>query len=188
MLMENPLYYCQHLSASTTNCELKTFKPLYDEVALAKYLKKIAKIHEKDNLNRTYIVRSSVSDIFVGWFGLKVSSLPYQYEKESFLIPAIELTHFAIDERYKKNHKKDEVDITIGEYIFRKLILPIVISVSEQAGCKDLYIFAINKEKLIRYYSERLGFKQLKKIDAEKFMISAVPEYDRDCIFMYQPI
>ena len=51
-----------------------------------------------------------------------------------------------------------------------------------------IYIFALPIEKLIGYYNDKLEFSRLHEIEEEKMHNRIRPEYDKDCIFMYQRI
>ncbi|MBO4630176.1 MAG: hypothetical protein J5687_09535 [Treponema sp.] len=56
---------------------------------------------------------------------------------------------------------------------------------AKYVGVNSLYIYALPEEKLIEYY-KTVGFSRLPK-EQEKFVQYHVkPEYDADCIFMYQ--
>ena len=182
--MTDELFYLEHLSLNLNSYELKMFRVQHEETQLLKYLTKYAKKHEENSVNRIYLVRNKKTKQLVAWFGLKAATLPYNDKHESFLIPAIELTHIAVDERY---HVKIG-EFRIGEYIFHKFVLPIVKEVAQKVSCKDLYVFAIDNPKLINYYKERLGFKEINHIDDKQFFEYAAPDYDEGCKFLYYPL
>ena len=104
------------------------------------------------------------------------------------MIPAIELTHFAVDARYKTIDSQDILSVKTGEFIFWNLILPVVKYVSEKVACKDLFVFSINTPQLISYYKNRLGFQEIENIDDKLFFEYAVPDYDDNCKFLYFPL
>ena len=52
-----------------------------------------------------------------------------------------------------------------GEYIFWNFIIPIVQTVAKLIACKNLFLFAIDTPKLIKYYKTVLGFKEIQNID-----------------------
>ena len=54
--------------------------------------------------------------------------------------------------------------------------------------CKDLFVFSINTPKLIDYYTNRLGFKEIENLDDKLFFEYAVPDYDDSCKFLYFPL
>ena len=188
MNLEAGDYYLEHLSDKINSYELKMFRVQHEEFQLTRYLVKLAKKHQKQLLNKTFLVREKGSDNLVAFYSLKAATLPYNDKESSFLIPAIELTHFAVDERYKTIDLQDSLSVKTGEFIFWNLILPVVKYVSEKAACKDLFVFSINTPKLISYYKNRLGFQEIENIDDKLFFEYAVPDYDDNCKFLYFPL
>ena len=188
MNLEAGDYYLEHLSDKINSYELKMFRVQHEEFQLTRYLVKLAKKHQKQLLNKTFLVREKGSDNLVAFYSLKAATLPYNDKESSFLIPAIELTHFAVDERYKTIDLQDSLSVKTGEFIFWNLILPVVKYVSEKVACKDLFVFSINTPKLISYYKNRLGFQEIENIDDKLFFEYAVPDYDDNCKFVYFPL
>lgn len=188
MTLEAGNYYIEHLSDDVNSYELKKFRTQHGEIQLTKYLVKIAKKHENSMLNKTYLVRDKKNRNLVAWFSLKNATLPYNDKENSFLIPAVELTHFAVDERYRKIGLQDSLAVKTGEFIFWNLILPIVKDAADKVACKDLFVFSINTPKLIDYYTNRLGFKEIENLDDKLFFEYAVPDYDDACKFLYFPL
>ena len=160
------------------------FRVQHDEVQLSAYLRKFAKKHDSEKINRIYLIRSSKTGQLAAWFGLKAATLPYNDVGSSFLIPAVELTHFAVDERFKSI----DDSMRAGEFIFWHFILPVVEEVSENIGCKSLFLFAIDNPKLISYYKTVLGFKEINSVDEKQFFEYAAPDYDEGCRFLYFPL
>ena len=181
-------FYIEELSEELNSYELKSFRIQHEEFQLTRYLVKLAKKHQKQLLNKTFLVREKGSDNLVAFYSLKAATLPYNDKESSFLIPAIELTHFAVDERYKTIDLQDSLSVKTGEFIFWNLILPVVKYVSEKVACKDLFVFSINTPKLISYYKNRLGFQEIENIDDKLFFEYAVPDYDDNCKFVYFPL
>ena len=181
-------FYIEELSEELNSYELKSFRIQHEEFQLTRYLVKLAKKHQKQLLNKTFLVREKGSDNLVAFYSLKAATLPYNDKESSFLIPAIELTHFAVDERYKTIDLQDSLSVKTGEFIFWNLILPVVKYVSEKVACKDLFVFSINTPKLISYYKNRLGFQEIENIDDKLFFEYAVPDYDDNCKFLYFPL
>ena len=181
-------FYIEELSEELNSYELKSFKIQHEEFQLTRYLVKLAKKHQKQLLNKTFLVREKGSDNLVAFYSLKAATLPYNDKESSFLIPAIELTHFAVDERYKTIDLQDSLSVKTGEFIFWNLILPVVKYVSEKVACKDLFVFSINTPKLISYYKNRLGFQEIENIDDKLFFEYAVSDYDDNCKFLYFPL
>ncbi len=147
------------------------------------YLKEAAEYDEKRNVARTYLVKDTVSRELVGYFSLRTGLITIQVKDESFdSYPAIELSNFAVNVKYKKNHPEVE---GLGKYIFRSFVVPIVKKISKYVGVNSLYIYALPNDKLIEYY-QKLGFTRLPE-KHEKFVQQHVkPKYDEGCIFMFQ--
>ena len=177
-------FYIEQISQDVNSYELKMFRVQHDEIQLSTYLKKFAKKHAVEKLNKIYLLRSSKTGMLAAWFGLKAATLPYNDVGESFLIPAIELTHFAVDERFKSI----DDSMKAGEFIYWNFILPIVREVAEKVGCKNLFAFAIDNPKLISYYKLHLGFKEITDSDTKQFFEYAEPDYDEGCRFLYFPL
>lgn len=180
-------FYIDELSQDLNSYELKMFRIQHDETDLKKYLCKVAKKHQSDCINKTFLVREKNSNNLVAFFCLKSATLPYNDKDEVFLIPAVELTHFAVDERYKNIFDKN-ADIKTGEFIFWNFIIPYVNNAKSCIAIKDLFIFAIKNDDLINYYKTRLGFKEIENIDEKIFFEYAKPKYDENCKFLYFPL
>ena len=103
-----------------------------------------------------------------------------------FHIPALELTNFAVDARYKKNHAAEYAEVSIGEYIFFSFIVPLAKAVSKLCGCRDIFVFALNTPKLLHYYQSKLGFKYIE--DLTDLIELPVSGYSKNLVFMYQPL
>lgn len=184
--MKSP-FLIEELSQETNSYELKLFRVQHDETQLVKYLVKQAKLHIKNGLNKIFLIRHPKTKTIVSWFGLKTATLSFNDKNESFLIPAIELTLFAVDERFK-TPADNSCSIKTGEFIFWNYIIPITKQVASLVACKDLFVFSLNEQKLLNYYKTKLGFKEIKNIDDKDFFEYAVPDYDADCKFLYFPL
>lgn len=185
--MKKSPFYIEELSHDLNSYELKTFRIQHDEQQLKKYLCNMAKKHQGQSINKTFLVRENGSKNLVAFYSLKAATLPYSDKDEIFLIPAVELTHFAVDERYKSIFDKI-ADIKTGEFIFWNHIIPCINNARQNIAIKDLFIFAINNEKLIEYYKTRLGFREIEKMDDKIFFDYAKPDYDDYCKFLYFPL
>ena len=185
MNLEAGDYYLEHLSDKINSYELKMFRVQHEETQLTRYLVNMAKKHERMMLNKTYLVRDKNNRNLVAWFSLKNATLPYNDKESSFLIPAIELTHFAVDERYKEI---GSASLKTGEFIFWNHIVPCVKNAQKYLALQDLFVFSINTPKLISYYKNRLGFQEIENIDDKLFFEYAVPDYDDNCKFLYFPL
>ena len=185
MNLEAGDYYLEHLSDKINSYELKMFRVQHEETQLTRYLVNMAKKHERMMLNKTYLVRDKNNRNLVAWFSLKNATLPYNDKESSFLIPAIELTHFAVDERYKEI---GSASLKTGEFIFWNHIVPCVKNAQKYLALQDLFVFSINTPKLISYYKNRLGFQEIENIDDKLFFEYAVSDYDDNCKFLYFPL
>lgn len=121
-------FYIEPLTQDLNSYELKMFRVQHDEEQLSVYLRKFAKKHDVSHINKVYLVRSSKTGQLAAWFGLKAATLPYNDISDSFLIPAVELTHFAVDGRFKS--KVSETD----EKQFFEYAAP-----DYDEGCRFLY-------------------------------------------------
>lgn len=115
--MNNFDFYIEPLTEELNSYELKKFRVQHGEEQFSHYLKKLAKKHQVSKINKIYLVRYSSTGQIVEWFGLKNATLPYNDIGDSLLIPAIELTHFAVDERFR-NPLGSNITVHTGEYIF----------------------------------------------------------------------
>jgi hypothetical protein len=120
-----------------------------------------------------------------GYFSLRNGLFTIELNTDSFYsIPAIELSNFAVNSSYRKNHPETKF---LGKTIFYDFVLPLVKYISNFSGIQALYIYALPESELIHHY-ETLGFSRLSERD-ESFVHSHVkPAYDAECIFMYQTI
>lgn len=99
-------------------------------------------------------------------------------------IPAIELSNFAINENYRKEHP---LAPKFGFNVFYVFIFPLVREIAKYVGVNSFYIYALPEDRLIEHY-KTMGFHRLSPED-EKFVQKHVkPEYDEGCIFMYQTV
>ena len=76
---DNP-FYVEVLTQDLNTYELKTFRVQHDETQLTTYLRKFAKKHNSENLNKIYLIRSVKNNKIAAWFGLKAATLPYNDE------------------------------------------------------------------------------------------------------------
>lgn len=185
--MTDGLFYVEQLTQDINSYELKMFRVQHDETQLTAYLKKFAKKHVEALQNKIYLVRSAKTGQLAAWFGLKAATLPYNDIGDSFLIPAVELTHFAVDERFRRA-KSSADSVRTGEYIFKAFIVPIVREAAERIACKNIFVFAIDNPRLVSYYKKYLGFKEITSVNEKQFFEYAAPDYDEGCRFLYFPL
>ena len=97
----------------------------------------------------------------------------------------IELVHFCKNLNVKDNLTLPCLNHTLGEVLFWKFIVPIILKVQDSIGCKYIFLFAADStenELLITYYRETLKFRQAEDISTSK------PIYDFNCMFMCQSL
>ena len=110
------------------------------ETILSRNIANTREKHQKQLLNKTFLVRESGSDNLVAFYSLKAATLPYNEKESSFLIPAIELTHFAVDERYKTVVVSSSA-LRIGEFIFWNHIVPGIKKAQEYLALQGFICF-----------------------------------------------
>ena len=119
------------------------------------------------------------------YFSLRTCLIPYELAGRRINLSAIELANFAVNDNYRRSQR---AVAKIGEYVFVEIIRPLAKHISTCVGAGWLCVFALPKERLIDYYKKNLGFSRL-PADKETLVYGHVkPEYDKDCIFMYQRI
>lgn len=186
LIVDTDDFVVEHLTGSDENRNLlRTFAAGKNADGLEIYLKSSALEDEGAGESRTYLVKDSVSRELASYFSLRTCLVPFAVGKETFVtIPAIELSNFAVNEKYRLKQRKVR---KIGVYTFLAFVLPIVKHVVGVVGAKWLCIYSLPKAKLVKYY-ESLGFRSLTS-DEEAFVYSHVkPEYDSGCLFMYQSL
>lgn len=104
-------------------------------------------------------------------------------------ISAIELRHLCKNEEYVM---PKEVNIPLGFGVFWEIIVPIIIDITKQVGCKYVYLFAADKteelkesemKKLISHYKNNFKFSECD--EGIKFV---KPEYDNHCYGLIQSV
>jgi len=119
---------------------------------------------EDSGQSRTYLVKDALTRDLACYFSLRTCLIPYVLKERRINLSAIELANFAVNDNYRRSQ------------------------LSTCVGAGWLCIFALPRERLIDYYEKKLGFSRL-PADKETLVYGHVkPEYDKDCIFMYQRI
>lgn len=104
-------------------------------------------------------------------------------------ISAIELRHLCKNENF---HIPDDLGVPLGFGLFWEVIVPIIIDITKQVGCKYIYLFAADKteeiektelRKLISYYKTVLKFSEC----GEGIKL-VKPEYDNHCYGLIQKV
>ncbi len=187
VVIETKHLYCTHISDADIN-EIMNFEVVNDDgVGVEKFIRFNSYINEDANLDRSYLVRVKATDELVAYFSLRAGFIAQDSilgSEDSFdSIPGVEISNFAINKSYRLKHPKTK---GIGKVIFENVIKPIIRDTADLIGVRIIYIFALPKEKLISYYQEAFEFKRLSDDQENKMHNRIRPEYDRDCIFMYQ--
>ncbi len=156
---------------------------------LVDYLCGFAEAEEEKNLMRTFIVRDNKTDELVGYFSLKAGMISINETKvgdyDRFdTMPGVELANFAVNRSYISKHNSMK---GCGKIIFKDLIIPIIRDASERIGVRLIYIFALPEQTLIERYKD-YRFKRLKPEQEDALHKRLKPNYDENCIFMYQEL
>ena len=191
ILLENELFYCEHISDSEEIRLLLDGFTVQEKTGqgLVTYLKKFSISDEEMSEMRTYLVRDKITNELVGYFSLKAGLISVN-EISGFLknkfdcLPGIELANFAVNSSYKELHQEYE---GIGAIIFSYFILPLVKHIAGKIGVTMLYIFALPYDRLIHHY-EKLHFRRLSPKEEKYIHRRIKPRYDANCIFMCQPV
>ncbi len=75
-------------------------------------------------------------------------------------VPAIELSHFCVNESYRRRKKEWIINngpfkYRVGEYCFFQYIAPIILDIADKVGVEYIYLFCADEgnNKLFEYYS-----------------------------------
>ena len=179
-------FVVEHLEASPENLQLiRDFACSNNAMGLELYLKHQALDDERMGQSRTYLVKDALTRDLACYFSLRTCLIPYVVREKRINLSAIELANFAVNDNYRRSQR---AIAKIGEYVFVEIIRPLAKHISTCVGAGWLCVFALPRERLLDYYEKKLGFIRL-PADKETFVHGNVkPEYDKDCIFMYQRI
>lgn len=104
-------------------------------------------------------------------------------------ISAIELRHLCKNENYQV---PEDLGVPLGFGLFWEVIVPRIIDIAKQVGCKYIYLFAADKtdekeaedvRKLISYYKNVLKFSE-----CSEGIKLVKPEYDNHCYGLVQEV
>ena len=185
-ILDTEDFLIEHLDdKQETKEQIAQFSALNDASGLEYYLKNQALQDEKSFSARTYLIKDKITKELAAYFSLRNGLITVQAYHESFdTIPAIELSNFAVNQNYRKNHPEIE---KLGSYILSKFVLPIARTMQKYVGITSLYIYALPDEKLIEHY-KTMGFTRLSK-KQEKFVQNHIkPKYDEGCVFMFMTL
>lgn len=179
---ENELFIVEHLTESDDLSKFCCSKGK----GLDNYLKYMALSEEKSNVSRTYIVKTKDTLEMVAYFTLRTGLITVSRGllKGFDAITGIELANFAVNDSYREAN--DQIP-KLGSYIFLSFILPLTKKIQEYIGAEYLYIYALPYDKLMAHY-RTMGFQRTSE-KMERFVYRHVkPNYDKNCIFMYQKL
>lgn len=206
------MFTCVPLTSDTANLQLiqnfvidreKDFSHLSDKiVGLEAYLKRCAWGDDLSHQVRVYLIKDSQTGEVAAYFGLKAGmvvdsedGMPDESEKRAVMeeygvkllpevIPGIEISHFAVNDNYRRSAGKNGKAIRgLGEYFYPQFIYPLIEDVSEKIGVGMVYLYAAGDEHLVNYYRRVFEFRVL---DSADFFIPLEPGYDGGCTFMYR--
>ena len=214
MRILKPFMYCEPLRANKTNKELiQNFtvdreiknRLIYEKtgkiIGLEQYLKQCAWSDDENNLVRVYLIKTYFSKEVIAYFALKTGLLSIDSDERDTarefnakqqgikLVPdtisSIEISHFAVNDDYRKRHNNVK---GLGQYIYPTFIYPIIRKISNLTGFKVIYLYAADnsekdKKKLVSYYKDVFGFVDASN-DTNRF-IPVTSYYDDECVFMY---
>ena len=190
-------YYCDHIKETDLE-DIKDFTVRDPDIAgnLAAFIKEWAWDDENEGLMRTYIVRDQVTDEIVRYFAIKAAMMSVNERKKVDrrtgkkriyfdTMPGIEIANFAVNETYIEHNEEVR---GIGVLIFYEFIYKIVTGIAEMLGVKYLFIYALPYDTLIQRYMKYYHFRRLPVALEQKLHKRIKPEYDDDCVFMYQKL
>ena len=171
-------------------------------IGLEAYLKRCAWEDDLSNQVRIYLIKDAESDEIATYFGLKAGrvadseeGMPSEEEKQEIMdeygakllpevAPGIEISHFAVNDDYRRHASKDDKPIQgLGAYFYPRFIYPIIEGVASKIGVSMIYLYAAGDEHLEHYYERVFQFQAL---DDEDYYIPLEPGYDGGCKFMYR--
>ena len=181
-VFDTSAYSVEHLFDSPENETLVShFIAPNNAAGLEAYLKNASANDERTNYARTYLVKDKQTKELACYFSLRTGLITLPVAGEAFdSIPAIELSNFAVNDAYRKNHPEAR---SIGRYSFEMFVLPIV----RYVGVYALYIYALPSDRLIDHYA-LMGFSRLPPEQEQFVQVHVKLKYDEGCIFMFQRV
>lgn len=147
---------------------IQEFDCISSKSTMTEYLvDNIAKQYHKKGEAITKVLIDSQANCIVGYFSLKCSCLQWEYKdrytgkdsKESF--PAIEISRFAIDQKYQGKHCliSGYEDTKYSEYLFDN-VMDSIVSIHYYTGISAIILFSVDEGKPLSFY-RRLGFSEI---------------------------
>lgn len=212
--------YCEPLRSNSRNKELinkfyiereKDYEVLYEEtgkiIGLCEFLKHCAWEEDKKGSLKVYVVKSYFSNDIIAYFALKAGMICLDSKERDVdaeksaksrgvklvpdIIPGIEISHFAINDAYRKKHNNVK---KIGSYIYPEFIYPMLKKASKLIGVGMVYLYAADNSidgHLINYYKKVFDFVEIKddkSDDKSNYYRPVTSYYDDNCTFMYRSL
>ena len=171
-------------------------------IGLEAYLKRCAWEDDQNNDVKIYLITDKQTGDVAAYFGLKAGmvidnqdGIPTEEEKEEYLktynsklvssvTPGIEISHFAINDNYRRLISTGSKLIRgLGQYFYPTFIYPIIENVASKIGVSMIYLYAAGDQHLVNYYEQVFGFH---KSGWNDYYMPLQPGYDGGCTFMYQ--
>ncbi len=152
---------------------LKRFR--CSEDSLATYLSYYAKIYHKAGAGHTTVVIDKESKSIIGYFTLKcfcVKITDPEMSDDPRIIPAVEISRFAIDKRREKQG--------LGKMVFGFALRTINELIDFWIGAQMIILFALPH---VTWFYEKFGFEQI-----DKTMAVYECKENEGCICMYSMI
>ncbi len=188
--IENEKFKYEHLIATTQN--LEEIKSFFVEKetgkGLERYLKLMAEPEEYNGGNRTYLVRDKGTNEIAAYFSLRTGSFTLKEQgtgdddASKYTVPSVELSNFAVNSAYRAKYPEIK---RLGEQVFRRFIIPTVKYGAELFGIQAIHIYALPEDELLEHYGS-FGFSRLPPEMEAYIHAHLKPDYDTNCIFMYQ--
>ena len=193
--MNNELFSCEHLKLTRKNMDdVDNFMITVPEgKGLMDFLQQDAFHNETVGLCRTYLVRDIDSEELAGYFSLRAGLISSNEKimddgdeqvSEFDVIPGIELSALAINERYIEAHPRRK---GCGLIIFNDFVLPLVNEAAKIIGVQVLYGFSVDeKGKLMKKYIQEYGFERLDSKSEKMLHERLRPRNENDCVFIFK--
>lgn len=122
-------------------------------------------------------------------FCLRTSTMHFEKSlRENFdkkIVPCVELVYLAVDKNCLNKHPEIK---GIGAITFKAFVVPIVKELNRLCGCKNLFLFAIENDKLINHYIDEMYFEKLPD-NLEHYIVNNLKtDENEECKFLYQHI
>lgn len=202
--------YCEPLRSNPKNKELinnfviereEKYRNIHNQIiGLEAYLKHCAWEDDESGQIRAYVIKPYFSDEIIAYFAIRAGMVSVDSELRNFerefnalqegtklvpdTIPGIEISHFAVNDAYRKKHSKNGTSLKgLGKYLYPEFIYPIIHKVTLLLGVNILYLYAAGDEKLKNYYEKVFGFSRLKY---DEKIVPVTSYYDDNCEFMFR--